>query len=225
MRLAENIDTMSHKKILLLSAVLMLHGCAGNSARSDAVPAWSATGKMAETAMPLMSGTWQFDPLTSDNAQRLIEEKIQDPNRLRRREMRRGNNSRNDTKSNTDKDIIDKKNLEISNPLTDTRLPVLHATTLKIEQSARQLLFAYDVALPLRYFSDGQPVSYDGNINIMLAEWEDGQFVIEKNGPRGRIVERWTVSPDRDRLHVQIDIQLPLLPEKISINRQFRRQP
>jgi hypothetical protein len=224
MRLAENIDTMFHKKILLLGAALMLYGCAGDSTRSDAVPAWAATGEMVETAIPLMSGTWQFDPLTSDNAQKLIEERIQGPSLLRHREIQR-DTLRKEARSNPDKDIVGSKKLEISDPLTDTRLPVLHATTLKIEQSVRQLLFAYDAAPPLRYFSDGQPVSYDGNINIMLAEWEDGQFVIEKNGPRGRIVERWTVSPDRDRLHVQIDIQLPLLPEKISINRQFRRQP
>jgi hypothetical protein len=214
----------AYKKILLLTAVLMAHGCAGNRAQSNAVPAWAVTGEMVETAVPLMNGTWRFDPLSSDNVQRLIEERIQGPNPLRRREMLRNNNPRNDARSNPDEGMLASKHLDIDSPMTDTRLPVLHATTLKIEQSKRQVLFAYDAAPPLRYFNDGQPISYDGNINIVLAEWEDGQFVIEKNGPRGRIVERWTVSPDRDRLHVRVDIQLPLLPETISVNRQFRRQ-
>lgn len=67
----------------------------------------------------------------------------------------------------------------------------------------------------------GTPISLDGNINIAFAEWEREQFVIERNGPRGRILEYWTPSPDARQLHLSIQMALPMLPEVVTINRVF----
>jgi hypothetical protein len=211
---------MFQKKTLLLLAALLCNACANPRTPVNTEPAW-VRGAAETSAVPLLSGTWRIDPLASDDSKRLIQEKIEGPDFLRRREMERKQDARMAGKKIEKDGVLRSKQLDVGDPLTDPRLPVLQASVIKIEQSAKQLLFSYDDTPPLSYFSDGQPVSYDGNINITLAEWENGQFVIEKNGPRGRILERWTLSPDRDRLHVQVQIQLPLLPETIVVNRQF----
>jgi hypothetical protein len=71
---------------------------------------------------------------------------------------------------------------------------------------------------------DGEPVSDDGNINIAFAEWVNGQFIIEHNGPHGRILEYWTPSPDARQLHLQIQLTTGFSHKPMVISRLFDAQ-
>ena len=76
-----------------------------------------------------------------------------------------------------------------------------------------------DSAYPI----NGEPVSSDGNVNIAFGEWVNGQFIIERNGPRGRILEYWTPAPDASQLHLQIQLNNGFFPQPIVISRLFER--
>lgn len=69
--------------------------------------------------------------------------------------------------------------------------------------------------------TDGEANSNDGNINTVMSAWENGQFIIERNGPRGQVTESWTLSPDANWLHVMVVFAPALSIKPVQIGRLF----
>ncbi|HEX5055171.1 MAG TPA: hypothetical protein VFX02_01600 [Gammaproteobacteria bacterium] len=108
---------------------------------------------------------------------------------------------------------------------SDPRLAALWADSVAIEQNAAEMRFAFDGAATVSY-SIGQATSTDQNINLAFSDWEGSQFVVEKNGPEGQVLERWILSPDASQLYltVSVEIMLPDFPvpsKPLLIGRMF----
>lgn len=103
----------------------------------------------------------------------------------------------------------------------DNRLQATKAKELAIREEVNILQFQFDLSEPSKYLINGEAHSEDGNVNITLAEWEQCQFVIERNGPGGKVIEKWTPSPDGLQLHVSIFYDPPASPQTLIFNRMF----
>jgi hypothetical protein len=78
-------------------------------------------------------------------------------------------------------------------------------------------------------YTIGQATSTDRNINLAFSDWEGSQFVVEKNGPDGLVLERWTLSPDASQLYLMVSMELklpdfPVSSEPLLIGRMFDRR-
>jgi hypothetical protein len=236
--------------LLSLLQVLLVTACSGKRITEAPPWVEQAKKNNSADAMVLsrrMAGRWVLNEELSDDTRDVIDAAFNNSKLFRNK---RGSSDRNERGSpSTHGANAMAGHLAFrggpGGHLDDPRLQALFARELEIVFVNESLVYRYpepkpgghaprgeDAPLPetppakpkpetMAYPINGRPVSDDGSINIAFAEWERQQFVIEKNGPRGSIVEIWTPSPDAARLHLSIQIELPLLPEPITVNRLF----
>ena len=227
---------------------LLLGACAGEKTREQ--PVWVKQAVQDTAGDPLvlsqkLTGRWQVDEAASDNVREVMQERFD-----RRWRKRMENIERNDPSMRGARRPGAPELTGFGGFKGDPRLSALSASGLEIIWADRKLVFRYDMpqrpdnqpdstrgpspanlkradgqmnAAERAYPVNGDPVSSDGNVNIAFAEWVNGQFIIEHNGPHGRIVETWTPSPDAGRLHLQIQLNNGFFPEPIVISRLFNR--
>ncbi len=204
------------KRIGCISLCLCVIACTNN--KTAKLPDWvpGADTALATTSMPQdFSGRWSLNETMSDDLYRVLQ-------RLEHKSTRRAAN-RNTVDPLGITNGRSRDTLSVQALLADKRLAVLNAATLDIRQQQHRVRFVYGSAEPIIYLTDGQASSKDNNLNITLAGWEGAQLVIEKNGPGGSILERWTRSPDRRQLHVQLEFTMPLAGTMVVIHQFFDR--
>lgn len=107
--------------------------------------------------------------------------------------------------------------------MADSRLIAAYAKEIVVKSDSQKLIFIFDQQKASDYLLNGEPLSLDGNINITLSAWEAGKFIVEKNGPGGRLLEQWTLSPDGAQLHLRVQYEPPMLLQPLVLNRLFDR--
>jgi hypothetical protein len=212
-----------------IAGVVMLSVACSSHVRVFQVPAWATPGGLAETAVPVqLQGQWALNAALSDDAKQSLRLAVE---RLRKNQQRAGarNTARGPGGSNG-LIRIDGPKVPPSDPygdaaVSDPRLASIYADSILIGQTGNAISFAFDGAASISY-PVNQAISTDQNINLSFADWEGSQFVVEKNGPGGLILERWILSPDGSQLYLlaSVEIKIPDLPElmeSVTVGRMF----
>lgn len=213
----------------LTAAALLAVACAPGT-RDYQLPAWTEP-LVAETASPVgLQGNWVFNESLSDDPQPVIRRAVESLRKNRRAVIigergreRGGAGIRVGEAPDAPGDPDPFRDAAVSDP----RLAALRAEAIAIEQGQDAIRFTFDDASAVSY-RVGQATSEDQNINLTFADWEGSQFVVEKNGPDGLVLERWILSPDGSQLYlaVSLEVKLPDFPlpeEPVLIGRMFDR--
>ncbi|MBN1378017.1 MAG: hypothetical protein JXA04_02145 [Gammaproteobacteria bacterium] len=229
--------------VVLLLPVVFGSACSGQKVLES--PIWVTNAEKSEAGDILMlsqkmAGHWAVNEALSDNPREVMEAAFENSNLFKRS---RASTSRDDSGRPSMRGVRGRpgpmSGLGDPDGLSeDSRLQVLFARELDITFADEKLLYRFQNMTPhirpdkkpnrvepnltpIVYPINGEPVSDDGNVNIAFAEWERQQFIIEKNGPRGRILEHWTPSPDGSQLHVRIQFAVSMLSEPVIMSRLF----
>ena len=202
--------------ILLLICLVLLVACSSGS--KVKIPAWAKEAELdkqmvAPNRVKHITGFWILNFEYSDDYQEVIHA-VKKPNRKKEYEdklLGRGSKRKKGFG-------FDTKNMP-----QDLRLLAVHAKSVAVKNSGQEMLFTFDDKQSMRYLTNEEPFSNDGNLNITLSAWEAGQFIVEKNGPQGKLIEKWTPAPDGSQLHVRIYYEPPTLLQPLIFNRLFDR--
>jgi hypothetical protein len=216
-------------KCTIAGAVFLVGACASNVRDFD-LPAWATPGGLAEAAAPVeLQGQWALNAALSDDPKQSLRLAVE---RLRKNQQRAAARNRNAARGPRGSNglIIDELKVPLSDPygdaaVSDPRLASVYANSILIGQSESAISFAFDSAASISY-PVNQAISTDQNINLSFADWEGSQFMVEKNGPGGLILERWILSPDASQLYLlaSVELKIPDLPElteSATIGRMF----
>jgi hypothetical protein len=215
-------------KSVIVGMTFLVVAC-GSPVRDVELPAWVTKGDVSETAVPVsLHGGWMLNETLSDNPKPLIRRAVETLKKDRRNRVGppRGTAGRSKRADNAPEPQQEPDpNSEAA--LTDPRLAALWAKSLHIEQSESAISFTFNDETAVSHLIN-EATSSDQNINLSFAGWEGSQFVVEKNGPNGLMLERWTLSPDRSQLYllVSLEIKMPDFPvssEPVLIRRMFDR--
>jgi hypothetical protein len=217
-------------RYIIAVSALLVAGCA-SGVRESPLPEWVAP-VVAETSTPVqLQGTWSLDASLSDDPQPLIRRAV-DSLKKTRRAVIAGNppatGAGRRVSVGEGPDAPAQRDPYGDAAVSDPRLAALRAQAVAIEQNERELRFTFENAVSVVY-PVGQATSADRNINLTFADWEGSQFVVEKNGPDGLVLERWILSPDGSRLYLAVSLEVKLpdfpLPEgPVVIGRMFNRE-
>jgi hypothetical protein len=226
------VSQFSSNKYIFAGAVFLIGACASN-VRDFELPAWAVPVGFAENATPVaLQGGWALNAALSDDPQQLLRRAVGELQENRRATIgdvvRRGpDGSRRPVK--VDEPAIPQSDPYRDAAVSDPRLAAAYAKSILIDQSENAISFSFDAAPPVNYLVN-QATSSDQNINLTFADWEGSQFVVEKNGPAGLVLERWILSPDRSQLYVIVSVEIklpdfPLPAEPVLIGRMFDKNP
>lgn len=213
-------------------AVALLTAACAPGVRDYQLPAWTEPA-ITEAARPVpLQGKWILNQSLSDEPEPLIRRAVEGLRKNRRAIIVGEPGSGRDKPGS--RAIIGegprapgKSDPYREAAVSDPRLAALRAKSVSIEQDKNTIRFIFDDAASVDY-AVGQATSQDQNINLTFADWEGSQFVVEKNGPDGLVLERWVLSPDRSQLHLMVSLEVKLpdfpLPEApVQIGRMFDR--
>jgi hypothetical protein len=208
--------------LLVVSIVFALAACGGPKVDQ---PAWVKPELSTVERTPVsLVGRWVVNEVLSDDPALLMQNLVKRSRHMQRPPSGGNSGGQQGRRLSTDDyaRALERDPLGMNRILQDPRLPVLSAKTVEVRRQGEQgLAFVFDNKPAVMYPTDGRPVSDDNNINIALADWEGSQFVVEKNGPRGMILERWILSPDASQLYLSVSIEMPLMREPLVISRMF----
>lgn len=217
----------------IIAAVALLGVACAPGVRDFELPSWTEP-VVSETSSPVpLQGEWILNENLSDDPEPLIKRAVERLRKSRRDvigEPGRGGRERGEPGIRVAEapDAPGAPDPFREAAASDPRLAALRAKSVIIEQAEDSLRFTFDGA-PAMEYRIGQATSEDQNINLTFADWEGSQFVVEKNGPDGLVLERWILSPDGSRLYVaaNLEIKLPDFPlpeEPVLIGRMFDRR-
>ena len=215
--------------VVLLVTGMIVGSCAGDKGVEP--PAWANDFRKSDLESSqylsrMMVGGWIVDDELSDDSREVMVRAFKNSELYK---YSRGSASRDDRggplMSGAKKTRRSAREFKhIADLEKDPRLQAAFSRELKISFSENKLGYKYKNGTVDSYPISGEPVVGKDRFNTAFGEWEYNKFVIEKNGPRGSMVEHWTLSPDGQQLHLHVQIQPNTLPEKIIINRLFTRQ-
>jgi hypothetical protein len=216
-------------KSVIVSMAFLVVACS-SPVRDVELPAWVTTGDVSETTMPVsLNGEWILNETLSDNPKPLIRRAVETLKKDRRNRVGppRGTAGRSMARAGNVLESQEEPDPNGEAALTDPRLAALWAKSLHIKQSESAISFTFNDETAVSHLIN-EATSSDQNINLSFAGWEGSQFVVEKNGPNGLMLERWTLSPDRSQLYllVSLEIKMPDFPissEPVFIRRMFDR--
>jgi hypothetical protein len=219
----------SCNKYILAGTVLLMGACAPN-VRNFELPAWAVPVGITETSTPVqLEGEWVLNAALSDDPQQLLRRAVAELQESRRDMV--GDVVKRGPGGGLIK--VDEPAVPVLDPyrdaaISDPRLSAAYARSVFIDQDDNAISFSFDKASPVKY-SISQATSSDQNINLTFADWEGSQFVVEKNGPDGLVLERWILSPDSSQLYVIVSVEIklpdfPLPSEPVLIGRMFDRK-
>jgi hypothetical protein len=224
------VNQYSYNNYILAGVVLLIGACASN-VRNFELPAWAVPVGLTTISTPVqLQGQWILNTALSDDPQQLLRRAVGELQKNRRTVVegvvRRGPGGgliKIDEPGIPQPDPY--RDAAVSNP----RLAAAYARSILIGQNENAISFSFDAAAPVDYLIS-QATSSDQNINLTFADWEGSQFVVEKNGPDGLVLERWILSPDRSQLYVIVGVEIklpdfPLPSEPVLIGRMFDRKP
>ncbi|HEY3487574.1 MAG TPA: hypothetical protein VGL10_05865 [Gammaproteobacteria bacterium] len=200
-------------------------GACGSGAIKNQLPAWTAPAALTDVVAPVhLSGSWTVNAELSPDPHARISSAIEELRKKKRPDLNPPAGGSTGRRIKIKDDPIAPQD----DVTEDSRLAALYAKTVLISQGGNRVAFSFDSAEPVTFLTGNQATSSDNNVNVVLADWEGSQFVVEKNGPRGLVLERWILSPDRTQLylHVSVEIKMPDLPgpsEVVTIDRMFDR--
>jgi hypothetical protein len=216
-------------KYILAGTALFVVACSPG-VRDSRLPAWAVAGGFTEAAAPVqLQGKWVLNESLSDDSQQLMRRAVEALRKDRRTVISGDSVERGPGRSRIgegvpmpgDRDPYDDA------VVVDPRLAALRAKSILIDQNESVLSFAFNDVTPVSYLIN-QATSMDQNINLTFADWEGSQFVVEKNGPDGLMLERWILSPDASQLYLMVSVEMklrdfPLPAEPVLIGRMFDR--
>lgn len=216
----------------IIAAVALLGVACAPGVRDFELPSWTEP-VVSERSSPVpLHGEWILNESLSDDPEPLIKRAVERLRKSRRDVI--GESGRGRERGGSGIRVAEAPDAPASpDPyrdaaVSDPRLAILRAKSVIIEQAEDSLRFTFDGA-PAVGYRIGQATSEDQNINLTFADWEGSQFVVEKNGPDGLVLERWILSPDRSRLYVAVSLEIklpdfPLPEEPVLIGRMFDRR-
>ncbi len=222
-------------KCIIVGIALLVAACA-SPVRDMVLPEWVKPGDISETSTPVpLQGEWTLNAALSDDPQPLIRRAVEALKKDRRGVLGsgpgRGSAGRRVRQAGMDAPKTEEAEADPYGEaaLSDPRLAALRAKSLHIEQDENTVSFSFDGQTPVSYLVN-QATSADQNINLTFSDWEGSQFVVEKNGPDGLMLERWILSPDRSQLYLTVSLEVkmpdfPLSSEPVLIGRMFDRHP
>ncbi len=224
------MNRYSYSKYILVGAVLLIGACA-SEVRNFELPAWAVPVGLTETSTPVqLEGGWALNAALSDDPQQLIRRAVAELQESRRNMVgdvvQRGPGG---GLIKVDEPAVSRPDPYRDAAVADPRLAAAYARSIHIDQNDNAISFSFDTESPVNYLIN-QATSSDQNINLTFADWEGSQFVVEKNGPEGLVLERWILSPDRSQLYVIVSVEIklpdfPLPSEPVLIGRMFDRKP
>lgn len=218
-----------HKGRYIIAGTALLLVACGSDVR-DSWPSWARRDGFTEAAASVrLQGKWKLNESLSDDPEPLIRRAVAALKRNRStvlsgdlpergRDRRPGRIGEDPYMAGTHDSYGDAA-------LSDPRLAALRAKEILIEQGEEEVRFAFDGAPPVSYLVN-QATSTDQNINLTFADWEGSQFVVEKNGPSGLVLERWVLAPDSSQLYLAVSVEIkmpdfPLPAKPVLIGRMF----
>jgi hypothetical protein len=220
-------------KFIIVGTALLAVACS-STIRDTALPTWAISGDFSEVAAPVpLQGKWVLNETLSDDPQPLIRRAVEALKKDRRSVLgdpaKRGPGGRPVIKADEVFRVEDEADPYGEAAMSDPRLAALRAKSIRIEQNASTVSFIFDDQAVVDH-PVNQATSADENINLSFADWEGSQFVVEKNGPDGLMLERWILSPDYSQLYLAVSLEIkmpdfPVLSEPVLIGRMFDRDP